>query len=225
MDCVGLAGLRHQRDRDAAPDGSGAESVCPIHVGWHCRGGRYRRARSQSSDAPGVSSSKLALNEHNRLNGGQGHSPQQIPGRRGTKVFLNPAKPILGAEASAILREKLMGELKAIASPDDAAIWAHRILDAKNSLTAADARQVEDAFRAKRAALESAVGASAADNDQPLSHVVSALQPSSSSLEGPPVGSAGQPLPTASTRAGWPIPSRAAFVTRSTSGSWPNSRV
>ena len=33
------------------------------------------------------------------------------------------------------------------------------------------------------------------------------------------------PLPTASTRAGWPIPSRAAFVTRSTSGSWPNSRV
>jgi ERF superfamily len=139
---------------------------------------------------PASAAAKLALNEHNRLNGGQGHSPQQIPGRRGTKVPLNPAKPILGAEASAILREKLMGELKAIASPDDAAIWAHRILDAKNSLTAADARQVEDAFRAKLAALESAVGASAADNDQPLSHVVSALQPSSSSLERQPVGPA-----------------------------------
>ena len=25
MDCVGLACLRHQRDRDAAPDGSGAD--------------------------------------------------------------------------------------------------------------------------------------------------------------------------------------------------------
>ena len=132
---------------------------------------------------------KPAPNEHDRLRR-QGHSPQQIPGRRGAKVALNPAKPILGAEVSAILREELVGVLKAIASPDDAAIWAHRILDAKNSLTAADARQVEDAFRAKLAALESAVGASAADNDQPLSHVVSALQPSSSSLERQPVGPA-----------------------------------
>jgi hypothetical protein len=51
-----------------------------------------------------------------------------------------------------------VGELKAIASPDDAAVWAHRILDAKNSLTEADARQVEDAFRVKLAALESAAG-------------------------------------------------------------------
>ena len=139
---------------------------------------------------PASAAAKPALNEHDRLNGGRGHSPQQIPGRRGAKVAFNPAKPILGAEVSAILREELVGELKAIASPDDAAIWAHRILDAKNSLTAADARQVEDAFRVKLAALESAVGASATDNDQPLSHVVSALQPSSSSLERQPVGPA-----------------------------------
>ena len=55
-------------------------------------------------------------------------------------------------------------------------------------MTAADARQVEDAFRAKLAALESAADISAADNDQPLSHVVSALQPSSSSLDRQPVG-------------------------------------
>ena len=40
MDCVGLAGLRHQRDCDAAPDGSGADlcpPLCPLHLGWHCR--------------------------------------------------------------------------------------------------------------------------------------------------------------------------------------------
>jgi ERF superfamily len=137
---------------------------------------------------PASAAAKPALNEHNRLNGGQGHSPQQIPGRRGAKVALNPAKPILGAEVSATLRDQLVEELKAINSSDDAAIWAHRILGAKNSLTAADARQVEDAFRAKLAALESAAGISAADNDQPLSHVVSALQPSSSSLDRQPVG-------------------------------------
>jgi hypothetical protein len=105
---------------------------------------------------PASAAAKPAPNEHGRLNGGQGHSPQQFPGRRGTKVPLNPAKPILGAEASAILREKLVGELKEIASSDEAAIWAHRILGAKNSLTAADARQVENAFQAKLAALQSA---------------------------------------------------------------------
>jgi hypothetical protein len=40
-----------------------------------------------------------------------------------------------------------MEELKAIASSDDAAIRAHRILGAKNSLTEVDSRQIEDAFR------------------------------------------------------------------------------
>jgi hypothetical protein len=55
-------------------------------------------------------------------------------------------------------------------------------------LTAADARQVEDVFRAKLAALESAAGISAVDvSDQPVSD---ALQPPSSSLERQPRGPA-----------------------------------
>ena len=33
----------------------------------------------------------------------------------------------------------------------DATTWAHRILGAKNSLIAADARQIEDAFQARLA--------------------------------------------------------------------------
>jgi hypothetical protein len=89
-----------------------------------------------------------------RLNGGQ-----SIPGR-GSKVISHPAKPILGAEASATLRDRLVAELKAIYSPEDATIWAHRILGAKNSLTEVDARQVEDAFRAKLGTLEDASGQS-----------------------------------------------------------------
>ncbi len=44
----------------------------------------------------------------------------------------------------------------AIASADDATTWAHRILGAKNSLIAADARQVEDAFQAKLASFGTA---------------------------------------------------------------------
>ena len=39
-------------------------------------------------------------------------------------------------------------------SADAAATWAHRIMAAKNSLPAADARRVEDAFTAKMANVE-----------------------------------------------------------------------
>ena len=98
---------------------------------------------------PALVAAKPTPNRHGRLNGGQ-----TIPGRGGSKVVSNPAKPVLGTEASATLRDQLMGELKEIASSDDAAIWAHRILGAKNSLTEVDARQVEDAFQAKLATLE-----------------------------------------------------------------------
>ena len=39
-----------------------------------------------------------------------------------------------------------MAELGSLASSDDAALWAHRSLSDKNTLTAADALQVEEAF-------------------------------------------------------------------------------
>ena len=40
-------------------DGSSADlcsALCPIHPGWHCRGGRHRCPRSQSADGPAVGS-------------------------------------------------------------------------------------------------------------------------------------------------------------------------
>ena len=98
---------------------------------------------------PASVAAKPAPNRNGRLNGGQ-----SVPGRGGSKVVSHPAKSILGAEASATLRDRLVAELKATSSPEDAAIWAHRILGAKNSLTEVDARQVEDAFRAKLATLD-----------------------------------------------------------------------
>jgi hypothetical protein len=102
---------------------------------------------------PVSAAAKPEPNRHGRLNGGQ-----STPGRGGSKVVSHPAKPILDAEASATLRDQLVGELKEIASPDDAAVWAHRILGAKNSLTEVDARQVEDAFQAKLATLDAGSG-------------------------------------------------------------------
>lgn len=80
-----------------------------------------------------------------RLN--SGHSS---PSRRGSDA--NPAKPILGPEASAELRDRLLVELTNPQSGDEMTAWAHRCLPEKNTLTAADAERVEEAFRARLAA-------------------------------------------------------------------------
>ena len=72
-----------------------------------------------------------------------------------------------------------MAELQTVASSENSATWAHRILGAKNSLIAADARQVEHAFQAKLATFESVTDI----NDMPLSPVISALQPPASSKQ------------------------------------------
>jgi ERF superfamily protein len=55
----------------------------------------------------------------------------------------------LDIAASAQLRDQMVGELNAIGSEDEAAKWAHRRLSEKNQLNAADAKHIEEAFRAK----------------------------------------------------------------------------
>ena len=92
-----------------------------------------------------------ASKKHGRLNGGQGGSTQQFPGRRGTKAISCPSAPILDPETSAALRDKLAAELKEINSTDEAANWAHQRLGDKNALTTADAERIEETFRAKLA--------------------------------------------------------------------------
>jgi ERF superfamily len=76
-----------------------------------------------------------------RLNGGGAAG-------RDRKVYSTAGKPILGSEQSAELRDRLLAELSGLASGEDAAVWAHRSLPEKNRLTAEDAQQVEEAFRA-----------------------------------------------------------------------------
>jgi len=84
---------------------------------------------------------------NSRLNGGHLHPAA----RRTGKIQTNPAEPPLGAEASAALRDRLLGEIKELAGGDEAALWAHRSLAEKNKLTAADALRVEEAFQARLA--------------------------------------------------------------------------
>ena len=105
---------------------------------------------------PTSPSSSTALER--ALHPGDGDSPGQPRGpgngrgrgstRREPRVILDPAQ-------SADLLSKLLIEVENIASADQAATWAGEVLEAKNSLTASDAKLVEDAFERRLAQLPS----------------------------------------------------------------------
>jgi ERF superfamily len=82
--------------------------------------------------------------------------------RRNSTHGERPAPP--EPEQSAALREKLLTELGTITSADLAAIWAQEALPAKNCLTAADAKLVEDAFEHRLSELAPSATAKAADD-------------------------------------------------------------
>src|SRR6195256_5128502 len=68
------------------------------------------------------------------------------------------ARSVLGVQLSASLRESLIEKLVFINSADEAASWAHRNLPAKNTLTGADAKIVEERFRARLSAISPSHG-------------------------------------------------------------------
>jgi len=108
--------------------------------------------------APTTPTSKVeqaTANKKGKLNGGQGYSTPLTTGTRRTKAVASPSK-VLEPEPSAALRDQLMTELKDLNSAEQAANWVHRILGAKNSLIAADAERIEQAFRKRLAIFASA---------------------------------------------------------------------
>ena len=64
--------------------------------------------------------------------------------------------PILSADKSAAARDRLLGEIASLPSQDSAASWARAALVAKNRLTVADAKRLEDAFEQKIAKFSTA---------------------------------------------------------------------
>ena len=92
---------------------------------------------------------KASLNGSGQSNGGPQNSRPQATPRRDGKASQHAVKPVLGAEASAELRDRLVAEVDNLGSGDDAAIWAHRSLGEKNKLTALDAQLVEETFQAR----------------------------------------------------------------------------
>src|SRR5271157_264568 len=67
----------------------------------------------------------------------------------GRRPESSAARSVLGVQLSASLRESLIEQMAGINSADEAATWAHRNLPAKNTLTAADAKIVEERFQAR----------------------------------------------------------------------------
>ena len=97
------------------------------------------------ADPPNGSAGQ-ASNGHAHATGASGNSRRRAPVTRAVP-------PVLAADLSAQLRDRLLGELSGLQSSDEAADWAHRSLPAKNTLIIADAQLVEDGFRLKMAAL------------------------------------------------------------------------
>jgi ERF superfamily len=77
---------------------------------------------------------------------GQAPTTQRKPAGDGK---LPSVKSVLGEQLSGSLRESLIEQLDGVNSADEAAAWAHRNLPAKNTLTAADAKMVEERFKAR----------------------------------------------------------------------------
>jgi hypothetical protein len=112
-------------------------------------------------------------NSNGQLNGGQNHSAQRASPHLDAKILPQAAKPILGPEASAELRDRLVAELNGLCTNDDAAIWAYHCLGEKNTLIAADAQRVEETFQAKLATFATRV----ADAPQTSEETVQPLTP------------------------------------------------
>jgi ERF superfamily len=78
-----------------------------------------------------------------------------------TRIILDPAQ-------SAQLRDKLLIEVENIASTDLAATWAGEALVAKNTLSAADAKLVEDAFERRLSELPSLASDAFSNDGSPV---------------------------------------------------------
>jgi hypothetical protein len=87
---------------------------------------------------------------------------------------------VLAVDQSAALRDRLLAEVGNLSSTELAASWARAALGAKNSLTAGDAKAVEDAFEQQLSKFESAYGAATSTGPYgagPEVAVVENLQP------------------------------------------------
>jgi|307.fasta_scaffold17621_3 hypothetical protein len=107
--------------------------------------------------APEAKTDGPNTHKKDRFNGGQAQSKAFVVHR--AKASSTSSRITLEPKASAALREQLTGELENISSAEEAANWAHRVMGAKNSLTAVDAEHVERAFQERLVSITAAAAA------------------------------------------------------------------
>ncbi len=95
-----------------------------------------------------------AVSHHlTRPSGDNGQFGQKPSAKRTPEPSPAPADSALRRKLSAVLRDQLLRDVGNLNSAEGAAVWARRILPAKNTLHEADSRQVEQAFEAKLIAI------------------------------------------------------------------------
>jgi hypothetical protein len=93
--------------------------------------------------SPSPSTHESSIKPSNAQTGG----PRRAPGNGRSRLGMrSEPQVILNTHASAELREKLLSEIGDITSAELAVNWARSMLAAKNTLTSADAKLVENAF-------------------------------------------------------------------------------
>jgi len=126
-------------------------------------------------DAPDLceraASSSSALGRLSNRNEGRPTIPPRRPGNGRIRSAAPGAGALLDPEQSAELREQLLTEIGNIASLDLAASWARAALTAKNSLTATDAKLVEDAFELRLSELSSSEIAKSSNDSSSMTQV------------------------------------------------------
>jgi ERF superfamily len=109
-------------------------------------------AREDDVDAPDLMDTTMGTD---KLKPGTKRSGDRFRALRISRWAKNSASPQseLSAALSASLRTELLREIEDLSSADDAALWAHRRMAAKNQLSPADAQEVEEGFAAKLAVM------------------------------------------------------------------------
>jgi hypothetical protein len=136
-------------------------------------------------DAPDVAAgSETAASEPNASAGATLNGHAQSDGGSGSRRRPATTHKSLAPAESTVLRDRLLNELNAVLTNDEATRWAQHSLPAKNTLTLADARLLEDGFRTKLAVLDNA---EIPDHSQTVQDQASGMRPSPNTLE-PVVG-------------------------------------
>ena len=152
VDCLSQAGLSHCRDGKPAPHGHGSD-LCASLALFTLVG----MAGEYDLDAPDLTACGVGA-------GGEARSWRHRPagsrdsgnGRLRSAIKSNTAA-VLDTGQSAALRDKLLAEVASLTSTEHAVTWATQALPAKNSLIAADAKLLKEAFEQKLSGLSSGV--------------------------------------------------------------------